>query len=239
MANQCLMAALGFASALSHAGVRYLGASPETMLAPGVPSSVAHDIAQHIDNPAAMARAVVDDTMDTRYRIVGAGSFGPAAAFDVLDLDPEKVGAVESAVKQLDDALATAARTPAARSAIREDARAIGGMVRFPHAERMPWQADRPALALYSTFAEDGRLPDAVRSTAQNATKAVTATILAHRESDDFAPFAHADYSDAAGPTVHFPTHRYEVDPWAPRVSETDTAFYRNVGGARVAGAVA
>jgi hypothetical protein len=204
-----------------------------------VPSSVAHDIAQHLDDPAAMARAVVDHTMETRYRIAGAGSFGPAAAFDMFDLDPKKIGAVESAVKQLDDALATAARSTPARSAIREDARAIGGMVRFPHNDRLPWQADRPALALYSTFAEDGRLPNAVRSAAQGANDAVRATVLAHRESDDFAPFDHADYSDAAGPTVHFATRRNEVDPWAPRVSETNTAFFKSVDGARVDGAVA
>jgi hypothetical protein len=239
VANQCLMATLGFSSALSHAGVRFLAASPETMLAPGVPSSVAHAIAQHVDDPLAMARAVVDETMDKRYHVAGAGAFGPAAAFDVLDLDPKKIGAVEDAVKQLDDALTAAAKNRAARSAIREDARAIGGMVRFPHDDRMPWQADRPALALYGTFLEDGRLPDAVRIAAQAATNAVSATVLAHRESDDFAPFAHADYSDAAGPTVHFPTRRNEIDPWAPRVSETGTAFYKSVDGSRVAGAVA
>jgi hypothetical protein len=239
VANQCLMATLGFSSALSHAGVRFLAASPETMLAPGVPSSVAHAIAQHVDDPLAMARAVVDETMDKRYHVAGAGAFGPAAAFDVLDLDPKKIGAVEDAVKQLDDALTAAAKNRAARSAIREDARAIGGMVRFPHDDRMPWQADRPALALYGTFLEDGRLPDAVRTAAQAATNAVSATVLAHRESDDFAPFAHADYSDAAGPTVHFPTRRNEIDPWAPRVSETGTAFYKSVDGSRVAGAVA
>jgi hypothetical protein len=239
VANQCLMASLGFSSALSHAGVRFLAASPETMLAPGVPSSVAHEIAQHIGDPQAMARALVADTMETRYHLIHAGSFGPAAAFDVLDLDPGKIGAVESAVKQLDDALAAAAHNPEMRSTIREDARAIGGMVRFPHPERMPWQADRPAIALYDTFGEDGRLPGSVRDAAQRAASAIKATVLAHRESDDFAPFAHADYSDAAGPTVHFPTRRSEIDPWAPRVSETSTAFFKNVGGARLAGAVA
>lgn len=239
VANECLMATLGFSAALSHAGVRFLAASPETMLAPGVPTKVAHAIAQHVDDPRAMAKAVVDETMTARYRVACAGAYGPAAAFDVLDLEPKKIASVEGAVKELDDALAASARNAAARSAIRQDARAIGGMVRFPHAERMPWQADRPALALYSTFAEDGRLPGAIRTAARNAASAVGATVLAHRESDDFSPFAHADYSDAAGPTVHFPIRRNEVDPWAPRVSETDTAFYRSVDGARVAGAVA
>ena len=57
VANQCLMDTMGFADALSHAGVRYLAASPETMLAPGVPSDVAHAIASHENDPEAMARA--------------------------------------------------------------------------------------------------------------------------------------------------------------------------------------
>jgi hypothetical protein len=39
------MATVAFSSSLSNAGVKYLAASPETMLAPGVPTSVAHDIA--------------------------------------------------------------------------------------------------------------------------------------------------------------------------------------------------
>jgi hypothetical protein len=67
VANQCLMATVAFSSALSHAGVAYLAASPETMLAPGVPSGVAHDIASHPDDPAAMAKALTDTTMDKTY----------------------------------------------------------------------------------------------------------------------------------------------------------------------------
>ncbi|MHB8306275.1 MAG: hypothetical protein ACYDEU_09735, partial [Vulcanimicrobiaceae bacterium] len=47
VANQCLMSSLGFADALSHAGVRYLAASPETMVSPGVPSNVAGAIAKN------------------------------------------------------------------------------------------------------------------------------------------------------------------------------------------------
>src|SRR5262249_49247689 len=54
VANQCLMDTMGFADALSHAGVRYLAASPETMLAPGVPSGVAHAIASHPNDATAM-----------------------------------------------------------------------------------------------------------------------------------------------------------------------------------------
>ena len=80
----------GLLAALSHAGVRYLAASPETMLAPGVPSSVAADIAHDAGDPQAMAEAVVARTMATRYGAPGE-RFGPAAAFDVLDLDPQKI----------------------------------------------------------------------------------------------------------------------------------------------------
>jgi hypothetical protein len=54
--------------------------------------------------------------------------------------------------------------------------------------------------------------------------------VLAHRESGEFAPFGDADYSDAAGPTVHLPTSRREIDPWASAgMSETDNDFYRKV----------
>ena len=90
VANQCLMDTMGFADALSSAGVRYLAASPETMLAPGVPSNVAHAIAAHENDPLAMAKAVVGDVMRTTYDAGDFGGFKPAAAFDVLDLDPAK-----------------------------------------------------------------------------------------------------------------------------------------------------
>jgi hypothetical protein len=104
-------------------------------------------------------------------------------------------------------------------------------MVRFPQAERdMPWRADRPAIAFYNTLATDGRLDACLRSDAASAESAVRDLVLAHRESDDFAPFGGADYSDAIGPTVHLPTSRRQIDPWASQgVVETDNAFYRNV----------
>jgi hypothetical protein len=238
VANQCLMATLAFSSSLSHAGVKYLAASPETMLAPGVPTSVASDIAKHVGDPAAMAKAVVDRTMSTSYGTRGE-HFGPAAAFDVLDLAPPKIAALEGAVTALDTALVAAAKTRDAKAAIREDAKAYDGMVRFPEGKDMPWRADRPALALYSTFAEDGRLPDAVRKAASSAADAVRSLVLAHGESEGFEPFANSDYTDAVGPTVHFPIGKKQIDSWAPQVSETDNAFYVGVGGAKVTHAVA
>jgi hypothetical protein len=238
VANQCLMATLGFSSALSHAGVRYLAASPETMLAPGVPSEVAIDIAEQHGDPASMAQAVVNRVMDTRYFPNGA-DWSPAAAFDVLDLAPAKIAAMESRVKNLDGALAAAAHDRSQRGVIREDAKAIDGMVRFPKGKHLPWRADRPALELYNTFAADGRLPSSLREAAHVAGDAIRKMVLAHRETGDFAPFGDADYGDAAGPTVHFPLSGSQIDPWAPQVSETDNAFYKAVGADKLTQAIA
>jgi hypothetical protein len=231
VANQCLMDTMGFADALSHAGVRYLAASPETMLAPGVPSDVAHAIASHENDPHAMAKAVTDDVMRTKYDAGDLGRFGPAAAFDVLDLAPAKIARAEEAIKRLNDGAAAQANKAGVRAAVREDARAIDGMVRSPERTKdMPWQADRPAIAFYDTLASDGRLSDELRGEARAAGDAVRDLVLAHRESDDFEPFGGSDYSDAAGPTVHLPTSRREIDPWADAgVKETDNDFYRNV----------
>jgi hypothetical protein len=234
VANQCLMSTLGFADALSQAGVKFLAASPETMLAPGVPTGVAEDIARHADDPSAMAKAIVKDTMHTHYGMPGMGSYTPAAAMDVLDLDPQKMATMRDAVKSLDHALTTAARgSDGSRAAILEDARSVDGMVRFDQGG-LPWHADRPAMALYDTFAGDTRLSNDVRSAAATASKAVGDLVLAHSESHGFAPFAGADYRDAAGPTVHFATNPGQLDPWAPKVSETHTAFYKEVGAAKL-----
>ncbi|MBD5657284.1 MAG: hypothetical protein IAI50_19205 [Candidatus Eremiobacteraeota bacterium] len=203
-----------------------------------MPSSVAHDIAAHASDPAKMAKAIVATTMNTTYGTHEDG-FAPAAAFDVIDLDPAKMKTVRDSVTALDCALVDAARNKTARAAIREDARAINGMVRFPEGKAMPWQADRPAIALYDTFAQDGRLDSSVRTAAANARDAIASTVLAHRESDDFAPFNDADYSNAYGPTVHFPVTPKQIDSWAPQISETDNDFYKSVGAGDLADAVA
>jgi hypothetical protein len=231
VANQCLMDTMGFADALTHAGVRYLAASPETMLAPGVPSTVAHAIASHENDPSAMAKAVTNQVMRTKYDAGEVGGFGPAAAFDVLDLDPAKIRHAETAIKQLNDDVGAEADHPEVRSTLRQDARAIDGMVRFPQADRtMPWHADRPAIAFYDTIAGDGRLDARLRADARTASDAVRDLVLAHRESGEFEPFGGADYSDAAGPTIHLPTSRGQIDPWASAgVSEIDNDFYRRV----------
>jgi hypothetical protein len=240
VANQCLMATMGFADALSHANVRFLAASPETMVAPGVPTSVAHDIAQHQDDPAAMARTLVDDVMSTKYRMPFAGGVSPAAAFDVLDLDPAKLTAAEKAIKRFNDAAAAAAHDPVVRQSLREDVRSTGGMARIPDAGKLPWQADRSAITLYDAIAHDARLGADVREDAREASDAVSDLVLVHRESTAFAPFGFADYSDAVGPTIHAPTSRGQIDPWAAKgISETHNAFYDAVDQGRLVRAIA
>jgi hypothetical protein len=232
-ANQCLMSTLGFSDALSHDGVKWLAASPETMLAPGTPTSVAEDIAKHVDDPDAMAKAVVKDTMGTQYG-TGRMAYKPAAAMDVLDLDPKKFATMRDAVKTLDRALTSEVRnSDSAQNAVLDDANSVDGMVRFDKGT-LPWHADRPAIALYDAFASDARLSSDVRSAATAASKAVGDIVLAHAESRGFAPFGGADYRDAVGPTVHFATDPKQLDPWAPKISETHTAFYREVGAAKL-----
>ncbi|HXP92980.1 MAG TPA: hypothetical protein VN905_05880 [Candidatus Binatia bacterium] len=237
VANQCLMSTLGFADALSHAGVRYLAASPEVMLAPGVPSESAAAIEQHLEDPRAMAGALTSLTMRQSYGEPG-DSWHPAAAFDVLDLDREKIARMENAVKVLNDAIATDAHDPTWRSAIRLDAREVDGMARFTE-HTMPWHADRPAAGVYGALARDARLPDDLRLAAREARVAVNDLVLSHRESRDFEPYGDVSYRDATGPTVHFPLTRTQIDPWGPEISETDNAFYKAVDGPKLARAIA
>jgi hypothetical protein len=233
VANQCLMDTMGFADALSHANVKWLAASPETMLAPGAPSNVAHAIASNENDPKAMAKAVVSDVMRTKYDAGDFGGFGPAAAFDVLDLDPSKIASAENAIKRFNDDVVAAGRAGAVRDAVRADVRSIDGMARFPEATSdMPWRADRPAIAVYDTVASDDRLSATLRNDAKAAAESVGNLVLAHRESKNFDAFGGADYSNAAGPTLHLPTKPSQVDPWAANgISETGNAFYKAVDG--------
>ena len=66
--------------------------------------------------------------------------FRPAAAFDVIDLDPKKAATVATAVTSLNAALVHDAATKTARAAVREDLKAIDGMVRLPEGKTMPWR---------------------------------------------------------------------------------------------------
>ena len=232
VANQCLMSSLGFADALSHAGVKYLAASPETMISPGVPTKVAQAIAAHTGDATAMAHGVVSDVMDSKYG-TPSGSFGPAAAFDVLDTSRAAIAPVETSVKALNDAIAKAGNDAASVNALREDGENVEGMVRFPEATPdMPWHADRPAIALYGTIANDTRLDASIRNAAADAQKAVANIVIAHKESDSFAPFGGSSFADAVGPTVHFPVNAKQIDPWAPHVSETKNRFFNETDAA-------
>ncbi|MEO9170714.1 MAG: hypothetical protein ABI282_07075 [Candidatus Baltobacteraceae bacterium] len=239
VANQCLMSTMGFADALSRDGVKWLAASPETMLSPGVPSTVADGISKNVDNPDAMAKAVVKSVM--RAKFGGDGdAYGPAAAFDVLDLDKTKIANAEGAIKSLNDAIGAAGANASVRRDIRSDVKSVDGMVRFPGATSdMPWHADRPALAVYASLANDDRLGNAIRKDAQAAADGVRALVMAHAESRDFAPFGGADYRDAAGPTIHAPVNAKQVNPWAPTVNETDNAFYNAVDQGKFVRAIA
>jgi hypothetical protein len=215
VANQCLMSTMGFADALSRDGVKYLAASPETMISPGVPTGVADDIA-HATSATSMAHAVVGDAMHA----------GTAAAFDVLDLDPAKIGRADAAIKHFNDDASSLAGP--ARAALRSDVTSVDGMVRFSAATPdMPWHADRPAIAMYDAIANDGRLAQSLREDARAAASAVGSLVLAHKESHGYAPFDGSSYRDAAGPTIHAPTTPKQIDPWAAHgISETNNAFY-------------
>ena len=142
-------------------------------------------------------------------------------------------------MKSLNDAMTAAAHDPAARAALRDDIDSVDGMVRFPQSKGLPWHADRPAIATYDSIASDTRLGDEVRAKALAAERDVNALVLAHRESHGFAPFGGSDYSDAAGPTVHLPTDKKQIDPWAPAISETNNAFYKDTDAADLVNALA
>lgn len=232
VANQCLMASLGFADALSHVGVKFLAASPETMISPGVPSSVAHEIASNNGDALTMARSIVNDVMNYRYGI-DTFSYRPAAAFDVIDTSRAALVPVEKSVRALNDAIAASAGDSRSAAALRDDASHIDGMVRFPEATPdMPWHADRPAIALYDKIAADTRLGKKIRDAAATAETAVKQLVLAHKESANFEPFGGSSYSDAVGPTVHFPVTPKQIDPWAPKISETKNRFFNETNAA-------
>lgn len=237
VANQCLMGTLGFADALSEAGVSRLAASNEIMIAPGVPSSVASAIAQHVDDPQAMAQSVVAATMGARY-VIGGEAYAPAASFSVLDTSPQTMAQIRSAVKTLDDDLAAAIKkSPALAPHVRSDERDVHGMARGEK-QALPWRADRPAIALYDKLASDARLPQKVRDDARAAADAVGRSVLAHRESRAFEPYGGVSYSDAVGPTVHAPVRESQVDPWVPQMTETANAFWKGVDADRLTNAL-
>ena len=158
---------------------------------------------------------------------VEASQFPDAVRNSARDHFLDSLGvALASSTFEFGDAVLAAARELGSG----DDARAIDGMVRFPEASKdMPWHADRPAITFYDRLAGDGRLDNRLQADAKAASQAVRDLVISHRESDNFQPFHSADYSDAVGPTVHLPTSRAQIDPWASDgVCETDNDFYKN-----------
>jgi hypothetical protein len=146
---------------------------------------------------------------------------------------------METAVRGVNDAIGAAARgDETTRDAVRRDLNAVNGMARFDDGD-MPWHADRPALAAYAKLAADAQLPATIRDAASTAHDAVAALVVAHKESPAFAPYDGTSYRDAVGPTVHLPTSDAQVDPWAPHVRETNTAFFKATHGSRLDAALA
>ncbi|MDE2572970.1 MAG: hypothetical protein KGM44_10680 [bacterium] len=233
VANQCLMSTLGFAEELSRAGVKYLAASPETMIAPGVPSGAVAQAVQQGGDPQSLAHGIVDAVMDRSYGVDGM-PYRPAAAFNVLDLAPEKIAAMERAVRAVNDDIAALPRDAGgdlAAHAVDKDGAHVPGMTRFVEDHGLPWRADRPAEALYNRLADDARLPQRLRQDAAAAAQAVDGMVLADRETSHFEP-GDVSYRDAAGPTVHFPVNPRQYDAWAKNgISETDNHFYKAVDG--------
>jgi hypothetical protein len=217
--------------------VRYLAASPETMLAPGVPSAA---FANTLSSGGDWPKDAVDVTMKARYG-TSHDAYHPAAAFDVLDLDPGKIATVRASVASFNHEVAALPKLPEGGEYvhdIRNDLRGVRGMVRFDHSAEMPWHADRPAIASYQAIADDGRLPEPLREAAAHAAAAVNNLVLAHKESSNFGPF-HSSYADAVGPTVHLPITKQLYDSWADQgVVETHNDFFDAVHGREFARAI-
>ncbi len=167
----------------------------------------------------------------TKYDAGGLRRFEPAAAFDVLDLNPSNSMRwnVRSGFERR-----RWERRPHARACAASCARMRGQSTAWCGFRKANQTCRGAPIARQSRFITRWRRMDvstrdsAVMLRAPRARSAIL--VLAHRESDDFAPFGELDYSDAVGPTVHLPTSRRQIDPWASHgVVETDNAFYRNV----------
>ena len=226
--HECFEGTLTVAETLASVGVRYLAASSETTIAPGIPAAVLHDISANINDPRRMAQAVVNRVMSTTYvqtdKMGDTLRYHPAADFMVLDLAPEKMAELKKRQITLNrQMIQDMTNIPGVREAVLSDVNAVQGMERDQPRVLTPWRSDRPALELYLTIAADPRLPRDVRSDAYGLARSIAEIILAHGESVNFKGFD-ADYRDAIGPTVHFPTSEMDIDPDAPSICETAAA---------------
>lgn len=226
--HECFEGTVTVAETLSSVGVRFLAASSETTIAPGVPAELLHDIAANVDNPQKMARDVVNRVMDTAYLQTDNADdslrYHPAANFMVLDLQSSKIMALKRQQIELNrKIIADANRVPGFGKAVLSDVNAVQGMERDQPNVLTPWRADRPAMEVYLMLSRDQRLPHDVRKSALALAQRISDIILFHRESSNTKGFD-ADYRDAIGPTVHFPTRQIDIDPDAPAICETAAA---------------
>ncbi len=224
--HECFEGTLTVAETLSRVGVRYFAASAETTIAPGIPFSLLHEIAAHAGDPRAQAQGVVKTVMDRTYlQSDGHGDtqpYHPAATFFVMDLANSRMLPVEQAQVQLNRRLIQDSRQiPGFRARVLSDISQVQGMERDQPNSGVPWNADRPAIAVYTVLARDPRLPLDVRRDAASLALAISGTLLAHGESVGFAGFG-PSYLDAPGPTVHLPTKLSDVAPYAPAISELE-----------------
>jgi len=226
LGHMCFELTVANAALFSRVGVRYFAASPETTIAPGIPSWVALAIARNQSDPTAMARAVVAIVMAQRYTHAGV-TYAPAAAFDVLDISPDKMDAVQQAETAFNlQLIGTLRQQSSLRRVILQDINAVPGMQRDEPTALVPWHADRPAIELYTRIAADRRLPVELRQAADTARAAVAQTILWHAEmGKNPVGFGAMGYRDAVGPTTNFPGTPGQIDPLNPTISAQQNPY--------------
>ena len=226
--HECFMATIRDAETLSAAGVRYVLATSESSMAPGVSGYTLLDLAAHANDPQAQGRALVDRVMNTIYEVNEHGHlilYHPVANFMMLDLDPKKIGPLKMEERKLNHELMYyLSISPLFRKDLLEDINSVQGMDRDQSQGaflagsqgRSPWRSDRPSVAVYMTIADDPRLPPVVQHDAALLAFLIMSIVIYHAESKN--------YLDAGSPTIHFPTSIPDIDPCAPAIEETDNA---------------
>jgi hypothetical protein len=224
--HECFMATIADAETLSAAGVRYLYATSESSMAPGVSGYTLLDLVAFPNDPQAQGRALVDRVMNTYYEVNEHGHlifYHPVANFMLLDLDPKKIVPLKMQERKLNyELMYYLSVSPLFRKDLLEDINSVRGMERdSPAGTRSPWSSDRPSVAVYVKIADDTRLPPLVRNDAALLALLIMSIVIYHVES--------RNYFDAGSPTMHFPTSIPDIDPSAPAIEETDNAeSYRN-----------
>ncbi len=236
VANQCLMSTMGFADALSRVGVKYLAASPETMLSPGVPTGVADAIARNINDPSAWRTAWSETVMRARYATPSVNRSERPRHSTCSIVRRTRSQMQNAAIKAFNDAAGADTPTAARSAATSPRSRAWCAFLTqrrtchgTPIARRsrctMPSLQTPTCRRAYATM----RAPQPMHARARDGAQ----------ESRRFGPFDGSSYADAVGPTIHAPLSAKQLDPWAPKISETNNAFYDAVDQAKFVRAVA